>query len=127
MKPQRNTKQRQLILLIVSKRDDHPTAEEIYLAAKRKNKKISRSTVYRNLNVLVEQGQIIQTKLPTSDRFEIALKEHYHFVCTECDAAYDIPLEYNSSINQSLAEKTGFVVLKHRTVFEGVCAKCQKK
>ena len=127
MKAQRNTKQRQLILWIVSNRHDHPTAEQIYLEAKNKNKKISRSTVYRNLGILVAQGKIIQTKMPTSDHFEAVIKDHYHFVCSKCGAIFDTPLDYDSTINDSLAEKTGFVVTKHRTVFEGICAECLKK
>lgn len=127
MESQRNTKQRQLILSIVSNHHNHPTAEQIYIEAKSKNKKISRSTVYRNLNILVSQGKIIQTKLPTSDHFEAIVKEHYHFVCTKCDAIFDAPLDYDLAVNEELAEKTGFVVLKHRTIFEGVCSECLKK
>lgn len=127
MKSQRNTKQRQLILTIVSNRHDHPTAEQIYLEAKTKNNKISRSTVYRNLGILVSQGKVIQTKLHTSDHFEAVIKDHYHFVCNKCDAIFDAPIDYDLTINNSLAEKTGFVVTKHRTVFEGICAECLNK
>jgi len=127
MKLQRNTKQRQLIYSIISNRHDHPTAEQIYLEAKSKNAKISRSTVYRNLNILVSQGKIIQTKLLTTDRFEAVAKEHYHFVCSKCDAVFDAPIDYNQTLNNSLAEKTGFVVLKHRLIFEGICSESLKK
>lgn len=127
MESQRNTKQRKLILAIVSNRYNHPTAEQIYLEAKEKNKKISRSTVYRNLSILVAQGKIIQTKLPTSDHYEALNKDHYHFVCSKCDAIFDVPLDYDADANDSLAEKMGFKVTKHRTIFEGVCANCLKK
>ena len=58
MKKQRNSRQRKLILDIVASRHDHPTADQIYLDVRTQDSQISRGTVYRNLGILSENGEI---------------------------------------------------------------------
>ena len=50
------SKQREIILEVIKNNRTHPTAEEIYILVTKKEPKISRSTVYRNINILVEKG-----------------------------------------------------------------------
>lgn len=127
MKQHRNTKQRQLVLDAVRARCDHPSADQIYLDIRNIDDKISRGTVYRNLNVLVQQGEILQIKLPHMDRFELRHDTHYHLVCTDCEAVCDAPLPYHSKLDVEVAEKTGYVLGRHRAIFEGLCPDCRKK
>ena len=47
------SKQREIILEVIKNNRTHPTAEEIYILVTKKEPKISRSTVYRNINILV--------------------------------------------------------------------------
>ena len=63
MKQQRKSRQRQQILDAVQTRCDHPTADQIYLDVRAKDERISRGTVYRNLGVLSEDGQITNVKV----------------------------------------------------------------
>ena len=58
----RNTKQKELILNIINHSNTHPTAFEVYEEAKKELHNISLGTVYRNLNVLLENKKIIQIK-----------------------------------------------------------------
>ena len=127
MKQQRNTKQRQLVLDAVRARCDHPSADEIYLDIRAIDGHISRGTVYRNLNVLVRQGKVLQVKLPNIDRFEAQLDKHYHLLCTECGSVCDIPLPYHEVMDKQVAETTGYTIERHRAIFEGVCPDCQQK
>ena len=64
MKTRRNSKQRQLVLEAVKARCDHPTADQIYLDVRAQDDKISRGTVYRNLGLLSDEGQISQVRVP---------------------------------------------------------------
>lgn len=57
--PRRNSKQRTLVLDVLKASHEHPNAEEVYLAVKQQLPDISLGTVYRNLNLLEEMGQII--------------------------------------------------------------------
>ena len=127
MKHQRNTHQRQLVLDAVKARHDHPSADQIYLDVRAIDEKISRGTVYRNLSVLVQQGEVLQVKLPHMDRFEWHAERHNHLICQECGKIFDAPMPYDEQLDEKVAEETGFIINRHRTVFEGLCPECQRK
>ena len=124
---QRNTKQRRLIYSEVMSRCDHPTAEEIFQAVRRKDEKISRGTVYRNLNLLSENGEITHVWVPGSDRYDSTLDRHYHIYCEKCGKVADAPFAYDSARDDEIAAKTGFRIERHRTVFQGICPECRAK
>lgn len=62
MKQSRNTSQRQLVRDLLEGNFSHPTADEIYELARKANPSISRGTVYRNLNLLADSGEISSVK-----------------------------------------------------------------
>ena len=123
----RNSRQRQRILEIVRETDSHPTADWVYKQLKEEIPDLSLGTVYRNINVLIEQGQI--EKLPygsTFDRFEAKTQPHYHFICEKCGLVEDFIMPHYADINKK-AEKLGsFKIIRHRIDFFGLCKKCQK-
>jgi len=125
MKQQRNTKQRQLVLDAVRAHFDHPR-DQIYLDVRAIDERISRGTVYRNLNILVRQGEVLQVKLPHMDRFECRSDKHYHLLCKGCGAVCDVPLPYNVELDEQAAKKTGYTIERHRAIFEGLCPDCIK-
>ncbi|NLA87826.1 MAG: transcriptional repressor [Clostridiales bacterium] len=127
MKQHRNTRQRELVLSAVRARCDHPSADQIYSEVRAIDDKISRGTVYRNLKVLVRQGEVLQVKLPHIDRFEGQLDKHYHIICTECGAVCDLPLPYHGELDDLAAEKTGYTIQRHRLIFEGLCPDCRQQ
>lgn len=127
MKQQRNTKQRKTVLDAVRARHDHPSADQVYLNARQADEKISRGTVYRNLNLLAQDGEILQVKLPDINRFDCRTDLHYHLICTECGAVCDAMLPYHVELDTLLGAETGYAIDRHRTVFEGVCPACRKK
>lgn len=127
MKQQRDTKQRQLILDCVTEHHDHPTADDIYLDVRQRDSKISRGTVYRNLNVLSEDGSILHIKVPGADRFDSRKDNHYHIKCTECGRLIDISLPYEPQLDACAGAESGFLNISHQTFFEGVCPECNKK
>ncbi len=122
---QRHTKQKQLVLDEVRGRCDHPTADEIYLAVRERDDRISRGTVYRNLNQLAANGEILQIGLAPADRFDLRVDRHYHLRCKCCGKVVDAPIEYQEAYDRKLAEMTGFSVQEHHTVFEGICPECR--
>lgn len=124
---QRNTKQRRLVLDAVRAHRGHLSADQIYLTVRGIDSKISRGTVYRNLKVLVQQGEILHVKLPHSDRFESRLDNHYHLLCTGCGAVSDVPLPYRGELDEAAAKETGYAIVRHRAVFEGLCPLCRRR
>ncbi len=127
MKKQRNSRQRKLILDIVASRHDHPTADQIYLDVRTQDSQISRGTVYRNLGILSENGEIANVKVPVADRYDSRLDRHYHMFCTSCKRVFDVPLEYQEQYDEQVEKETGFKISRHRLFFEGLCQECSLK
>ena len=96
-----------MVLDAVRGRRDHPSADQIYQDVRAVYSKISRGTVYRNLNVLVRQGEVLRVKLPDTDRFEAVIEKHYHLICTKCGSICDTPLSYRDELDKQIASKTG--------------------
>ena len=71
--------QRQLILETVQKQKEHLTAAQIYQLARKSCPHLSLGTVYRNLNLLVDTGQLRRVGVPgEADRFDWELPSHQH-------------------------------------------------
>ena len=81
----RNTIQRQLVISAVRSLSNHPTAEEVYNRIVLDYPDISKGTVYRNLNSLVDSGLLHRVSVPSSaDRYDHMLTKHYHVQCVKC-------------------------------------------
>lgn len=127
MKQKRNTRQKKMILEAVNELcHSHPSADEIYLHLRKVDDKISRGTVYRNLNILVENREISKIKISNVERFDCITKFHYHLVCKTCGELLDLSLPYNKELDGLVEEQTGFQVESHKIVFEGICLNCKK-
>lgn len=126
----RNSAQRSLILDIMAGNKTHPTADEIYEEARKKDPHISRGTVYRNLNFLVDSKNILRISVPNgADHFDSTLEEHYHFYCENCGKVTDVPDLDISKIKEteSALSQQGYSQIKHKIVFEGLCPECSRK
>lgn len=83
-------------------------------------------TVYRNLNVLMEQGVLKKIDFgSTYDRFDANIGQHYHFVCERCDAIIDLEIPVDPSLERRVSEATPFTVTRHRIEFFGICDRCR--
>ena len=72
---------------------DHPTAEEVFIRAKREMPDISMATVYNCLDALVKCGLVRQVTLERgATRFCPNMREHCHFYCDQCESVFDIEL-----------------------------------
>jgi Fur family peroxide stress response transcriptional regulator len=125
------SRQRKVIAEIVKESRNHPTAEEVYDEACREIPTIGLATVYRNLNFLADQGEIIKIRQPGGiERFDGRTEEHYHMVCPECGALTDIYAGKESiervieEIGQAFGINAGAFCLTD-AFLEGLCIKCR--
>jgi Fur family peroxide stress response transcriptional regulator len=124
----KHSNQRDTILENVLERTDHPTADMVYEEVRKKLPNISLGTVYRNLNMLVELGQIRKIIMPVvSDRFDKTLENHYHLYCKNCNSIHDVMLPNITDIDMIVEKDTGYKNVSHDIVFTGICKKCQKE
>ena len=85
------SKQRESIKNFLVTRYDHPTAETVYLNIRKEFPNISLGTVYRNLNLLAEIGEIQKLSPGIGpDRFDGNPAPHYHFICRHCGCVMDL-------------------------------------
>lgn len=122
----RMTRQRQVIMEELRATDQHPSADDLHGRVKQKLPRISLGTVYRNLEILTELGEIQTIALAGSlKRFDGIPHNHYHMRCAHCDRLVDAPMEVIDSLERALQEKTEFRILDHQLEFTGICPDCQ--
>ncbi len=123
--PQRRlTKQRKIILEELTKLSSHPTADELYQVVRQRIPNISLGTVYRNLDFLVDQGQIARIDASAGQkRFDALLEYHQHVRCLKCGCIGDVftlaPLPCLEALHVP-----GFTLTASRVEFEGICDNC---
>lgn len=123
----RKSKQREAIIRFVRGTNSHPTADWIYEEVRKEIPDISLGTVYRNLRLLRESGEISEIDLSsTLSRFDGKPDNHYHFRCEKCGRVFDVDEPVDEGINDRIARKTGFRISHHRLEFRGLCKECQK-
>ncbi len=124
----RKTIQRSLTLEAVKKLNSHPTADEVYGEIIASYPTISRTTVYRNLNQLVESGELCKvTLVEGADRFDCRLDRHHHIRCMGCKRLFDVEMPQVPDLKNAVADKQGFDFIDFDIVFQGVCPACKKK
>jgi len=122
----RMTKQKRLILEILRSTKSHPTADWIYDQARKVLPGISLGTIYRNLAILKEDGEIMELNYgSTYSRYDGNPQNHYHFVCLKCGRVEDVDMPVCGELDKQ-AEKTKIgQVYYHRLEFYGLCLHCQ--
>ncbi|MBS6194538.1 MAG: transcriptional repressor [Clostridiales bacterium] len=122
----KHSRQRDSIREFLMTRTDHPTADVVYHHLRQVYPNISLGTVYRNLSLLADIGEI--QKIYTgdgADHFDGQIAPHYHVVCTKCHRVMDLDMEYLSDIEEKAAKHFDGKIQGHTTNFYGVCRTCQ--
>ncbi len=123
----KHSKQRDMIMNFLMTRKDHPTAETIYQNVRLENPHISMGTVYRNLTLLAESGEILRLSMGENmDRFDADTSPHYHFICSDCGAVIDLDMDSIEAISDVAAKHFKGKIAGHVTYFYGTCEKCTK-
>ena len=124
----RLTTQRQIILEELSKVKTHPTASELYDMVRKRLPRIGLGTVYRNLELMAENGIILKLEVGgTQKRFDATTGPHYHIRCSGCGKVDDIDTPVMDDLVREAAAATSYEVLGHHIEFTGLCPACRKK
>ncbi len=123
----RITPQRLAILKILSHSIGHPSVENIYSQVKPDFPTTSLATVYKNVSILKEMGEVLELAFSgASSRYD-GLKPypHPHLICTRCGDIQDPDLDSLKDMTAELMQETGYNIAHHRLDFFGLCPKCQ--
>ena len=127
-KPRRNTQQRQVILAELAKLKSHPTAADLYEIVRRRLPRISLGTVYRNLEVLSESGEIQKLQVAGEQaRFDADTAHHDHVRCVRCGRVVDLEGEPLVVSLPEAEDRSGFQIIGHRIEYLGVCPACRDR
>jgi len=122
----RNTIQRKIILETLRPMRSHPTIDELHGEVLKRYPAISKTTIYRNLRVLAQNGLVLRISLPDGlERYDGQIHNHYHFQCGDCQLIFDVEMNYLSELENAVSQKYGFSIQSHDIVFHGLCAECQ--
>jgi Fur family ferric uptake transcriptional regulator len=125
---QRSTKQRRVILEELRKLTSHPTAPELYDRVRGRLPRISLSTVYRNLDRLVQQGVVNRIEGGAGQsRYDGDSEPHCHIRCVVCERIEDAPFLPAGVVEQYESRFEDYEVLGSRFEIIGVCPACRQR
>ena len=122
----RETKQRRVVYETIKNTHSHPTADWIFERVRSQMPKVSLGTVYRNLNVLKQEGLV--REIYGNDRrahFDADTSKHAHFICSGCDQIIDVRGVKNTDW-RTLKDLVGCEVDDQDIVFSGRCPACRQ-
>lgn len=124
MNGKRYSRQRELIHRTLMGTDLHPTAEMVYSWLKPENPNLSLGTVYRNLNLLADEGVITRMAFPV-ERYDANTKPHPHFRCAKCGGVFDLAMSYDPELDSRAAHVCEHEIQGHELLYHGTCAHCK--
>ena len=123
MTGKRNTPQKGIILETLCRMGNHPTASQVYEEVRRDHPTISRSTVYRVLSQMAEDGTVLRVCLTGSDdRFDGNTHRHNHIRCRRCGAVADIPWV---TVGEP-SDTAGYMLTSCFVEYAGLCPRCRE-
>lgn len=123
----RYSRQRERIYNYLMDTKEHPSAEKIYEELKSEIPELSLGTVYRNLKLLEELGQICRVASVNGvERYDANCSAHAHFICDNCEAVIDLDADFEKLCSEYSEDYPGKVRRVVLTMY-GLCEKCMSK
>lgn len=124
---QKYSRQREAIKQFLAARYDHPAAETIYSNLREEFPNISLGTVYRNLALLSELGEIRKLSIGSGpERYDGNTEPHYHFVCRCCNCVLDLDVKGMDHIDILAGQNFDGEIEGHTALFYGTCPACTR-
>jgi len=126
---ERVTSQRTLLLDIIRQSDRHLDADELYRLAKKKNRHISLSTVYRNLQ-LFKKLELVEERHFDEGHHHYEVKpsdEHQHLVCVECGKVIEFTCPLCQKLRDEMGAEYDFKITGVEVSMTGVCPECRQR
>ncbi len=119
-------RKRNAILAYLRQTKAHPSAEMVFTQLKPEYPDLSLGTVYRNLSIFKNKGEIISVGTVNGvERFDGNTTPHVHFVCNGCGAVADLPqITLPEALNQQVTAQTGGIIHTCQLTFVGECSCC---
>jgi Fur family peroxide stress response transcriptional regulator len=121
------TRKREAVLQVIREREDHPTANDIFEAARRRLPGISHATVYNSLRFLKEAGLVHEIKFGDgASRYDRETDRHDHALCSHCGKLVDFDLPQTAELMTAAARRSKFKPESVHLTLKGVCPDCRE-
>src|SRR5438094_5071435 len=125
--PKPLTRQRKVVLDVVRSDDHHPTAGEVFQAARKRMPGISFATVYNSLRYLKEAGLVREIAFGNgASRYDRETDRHDHAICSACGKLVDFDLPGTVELIRSAARASRFKPESVHLTLVGLCSKCRE-
>jgi Fur family ferric uptake transcriptional regulator len=126
---QRITAQRALILELLKQSGRHVDADELYRRARKKNPRISLSTVYRNLQLFKKLGLIEEHHFDEEHHhYEVKSgAEHQHLLCINCGKVVEFACPVSRKLRKDIGKQYDFDITGVEVRMTGLCSRCRNK
>jgi Fur family peroxide stress response transcriptional regulator len=122
------TRQRQVVLDVVQSGDTHPTAAEVFEAARRQLPGISFATVYNSLRFLKQEGLVREVAFGSgASRYDRETDRHDHAICSACGMLVDFDLPGTVELIRSAARASRFKPESVHLTLVGLCPGCRDR
>jgi Fur family ferric uptake transcriptional regulator len=124
----RRTSQRDLILEIFLRTEEHLSSEDLYWLVQKQDPSVGHTTVYRTLKLLTEAGLAREVRFGDGKTYyehHYNHEHHDHLICTECGKIIEFFSPEIEEMQDKMAEKYGFRLTNHSLRMWGVCENCQ--
>ena len=122
------TPQRRAVLESIRESEAHPTASEVYAAARERLPSISFATVYNSLRYLKEAGLVHEISFGDSaSRYDRETDRHDHAICTSCGKLVDFDLPQTAELLRMAARKARFKAESVHLTLRGLCPDCRQE
>lgn len=125
----RRTGQRDLILDMFLRTEEHLTSEDLYWLVQKEDPTVGHTTVYRTLKLLTEAGLAREVRFGDNKTYyehHYNHEHHDHMICTECGKVIEFFSPEIEEMQDKMADKFGFKPTHHSLRMWGVCDECQK-
>jgi Fur family peroxide stress response transcriptional regulator len=120
------TPQREAVLLAIQGGEHHPTASDVFAAARKRLPSISFATVYNSLRYLKQEGLIREISFGDgASRYDRETDRHDHAICSNCGKLVDFDLPQTAELLRRAARKSRFKAESIHLTLVGVCPDCR--
>ena len=124
----KHSRKREAVLEKIRSTKTHPSAVWVYEELRKEIPDLSLGTVYRNISVFKDEGQIISVGVVGGqERFDGNVSEHTHFICQECGSVLDVDATLDRSLTTRVEEENGVDIASRQLTFYGRCGECKSK
>lgn len=126
----RRTAQRELIMEVFLKTEDHLSSEDLYWLVQKQDSNVGQTTVYRTLKLLTDAGLAREVRLGDGRTYyehHFDHEHHDHMICTECGSVIEFFSAEIEQLQDEMADKFNFKPTHHSLRILGICEQCQEE